>query len=529
MPNRPVGARGASVTARHPRLRLFAPVVLVLMIAPVVLVLTQSLVLRRALDLPDYSTFVVASAWGIVLTVVLALPVLYFGGGHALARRLSFVEARAFRDELTGLPNEATFREVIEREIDRAMRYRDPFTLALVDVDDFTFVRANVGGRTADDLLVALAHALRTGRSVDLPFYLGGDTFAVIMPHTDGGAAAWAVTRLRHAALARMGGITVSAGLAVFDPAALSSGAAPDGAVLRARAGAALDEAKRNGRNQVVTHSGLIERVERAPAPDTIAAVQQILVSRFMSAEYQPIWNVETQVVLGIEGFARPAAELGLSGPREAFDAADQLGCVDDLDLLCRQAVLAHVADLPTDLLLFLNVAPEFLEHGEQAGLALRDDVEAAGLSPGHVVVELAGLDRAGGAAVTAASDSLRGLGFRLALNDPLSHADEPSLLRRVRPDYVKVSRDAVRRASDGHAGRAALASVLAFCADAHAALVAEGIETESLLHHLVTTAHSQTRHAQVICAQGYLLGRPAAEPPWRRPGGMAWPLEHAA
>ena len=472
---------------------------------------------RRTLPANELAGLRVSSLWALVGGVVLAVPALYLLGGRALTGRLA-AENQVTRDRLTGLRNQMSFQESLSHEVARARRFREAFTLVLVDVDDFGFVNDSLGRRKGDEILVGLAAALRAGRTVDHLFRVGGDDFAVIMPHTALDDAVRAVARLRSRIELHLGGTTVSVGLAEFDPASIDTDKDTDATVLRGRADVALAEAKRRGRNEVVTFTEIVESAPRRTSAATITAVRRLLTGRQMGAAFQPIWNLDTHRVIGYEGLARPAVEYGLAGPRDAFSGAARLGRVDELDALCRESVLAGAGDLPHDVLLFLNVDPEVFDCDPAAGQRIRQEVEAAGLSPGHVVIELT--ESSSDLLDVVPVRELRDLGFHLALDD----VDDVGRLSDVRPDYVKVDRDVVCSAREGGSGRAVLAAVVAYAATSGAVVIAEGIETEELLDHLVRAARTVSKRARFVGGQGYLLGRPDPGP-WRSPTATTWPL----
>ena len=452
------------------------------------------------------------------LGILLALPLLYLLGGRGLAKRYSAAEDQATLDGLTGLNNHRSFQEALGQEVARTQRFGEPFTLALVDVDDFKFVNDSHGHRKGDDVLVNLAAALRTSRSGDLAFRVGGDEFALIMPRTRLAEALRAVERFRQTALLRMGGTTISVGLAEFDPTET------DATVLRDRADVALYEAKRRGRNQVVTFPQIGDLAPTRASASTLVAVRDLLTSRRMSAAFQPIWDLNTHRVLGYEGLARPAQDYGLVGPESAFSGATTLGRVDELDTLCRQAVLAQAGDLPDDVLLFLNISPAVFDHGGGAGQRLRYEVEAAGLHPRQVVIELTEHSSERMDLVIAQVLELRTLGFGLAVDDVGAGDTGLGLLAKLRPDYVKVDRGVLCSALKGGPGRAVLAAIIAYAGESQALVIAEGIETEALLD-LVRLAGTGAKPTRIVGAQGYLLGRPSIEPPWQQVAGMTWPL----
>jgi diguanylate cyclase (GGDEF)-like protein len=432
-------------------------------------------------------------------------------------------------DTLTRLSGNGAFQEALGREVALSRRFRDPFVLMLIDVDDLAFVNDSLGRAEGDRILIGLAGTLRAGRCVDRAFRLGGDDFAVILTHTTLEHALPAVERLRRATWPRMAGVTISIGLAEFDPNQLDVDATTDAATLRARAGVALAEAKRRGRNQVATYTEMAASAPRHTSAAAIGAVRRLLTGRHMGAAFQPIWNLTTHRILGFEALARPADEYGLAGPADAFEGAARLGTVDELDALCRESVLAQVRDLPDGVLLFLNIAPEVFAHDGEISRRIRREVESAGLHPTRVVIELPENLHERISQVDGPVQDLRDHGFQLALDDFGSGESALGLLSRIRPDYVKIDRDVVSSARTGGPGRAVLAAIVSYAAESRAVVIAEGIETREILHHLLRAARSTSGDARFVGGQGYLLGRPDLDPLWRQNPAMSWPLPAGA
>jgi len=449
---------------------------------------------------------------------VVALPLLYLLGGRRLANRYSVAEGLAIRDGLTGLNNHRAFQEAVAHEVAQSQRYGEALTLALIDIDDFKFVNDNLGHRKGDEVLVQLATALQSTRSVDRAFRIGGDEFALLMPRTGLDEAVEVVERLRSSSVRRMLGTTISIGVVELSPDA-------DAEVLRDRADNALHEAKRCGRDQVVTFASIVEQTPTRISGTTVTAVRNLLATRRMGAAYQPIWNLVTQRVIGYEGLARPAIECGLAGPQDAFEGAVLLGRVDELDALCRSAVLAGVNDLPDGVLLFLNISPEVFDHGAQAVELLRDEVMVAGLHPRQVAIELTEHASERMDLVIDQVRRLREFGFLLALDDVGTGDTSLGLLGQVQPDYVKVDQTVVRGALEQGPERAILAAILAYAGECGATVIAEGIETDGELE-MVRGMGTDVERARIVGVQGYLLGRPSTHAPWRQATGSEWPLQ---
>ena len=129
----------------------------------------------------------------------------------------------------------------------------------LIDIDHFKRVNDTFGHDVGDEVLREFAVRLATNvRAIDLACRLGGEEFVVLMPDTGVDAAHRVAERLRlHVSGApfRVAGapeplaVTVSIGVA----ATLGPGAGPE--ALIKRAAGAVYEAKRAGRNQVISHA----------------------------------------------------------------------------------------------------------------------------------------------------------------------------------------------------------------------------------------------------------------------------------
>jgi diguanylate cyclase (GGDEF)-like protein len=111
----------------------------------------------------------------------------------SLKQRLVLESERALTDVLTGLKNRRGFQEAAWAEIERARRNEQPFTLALVDLDNFKQVNDTLGHEAGDEVLVAVSDLLRERlRVVDVVCRVGGDEFALLLPETAASEAATA-------------------------------------------------------------------------------------------------------------------------------------------------------------------------------------------------------------------------------------------------------------------------------------------------------------------------------------------------
>ncbi|MCW3067416.1 MAG: hypothetical protein JWL67_41 [Solirubrobacterales bacterium] len=92
----------------------------------------------------------------------------------------------ADHDPLTGLRNRRLFQNDLKLQVARSQRYGEVAGLMIVDLDGFKKVNGDHGQDVGDELLKALARALtRRLRQTDLVARIGGDVFAVLLPHID--------------------------------------------------------------------------------------------------------------------------------------------------------------------------------------------------------------------------------------------------------------------------------------------------------------------------------------------------------
>ncbi|MEA2171751.1 MAG: hypothetical protein QOF76_5051 [Solirubrobacteraceae bacterium] len=165
-------------------------------------------------------------------------------------------------DPLTGLRN----RRALSEAIDAIIEQTGGVAVVTIDADGFKRVNDELGYSTGDDVLCSVADEIRAAIPPGgIGVRLGGEEFALVLPHANATSARLAAEALRAAVVAHAPvpwGLTLSAGVAVV------GGELPDAdAVLRASA-RALSAAKRLGRDRVVAYDNrelpaLLEALDR--------------------------------------------------------------------------------------------------------------------------------------------------------------------------------------------------------------------------------------------------------------------------
>lgn len=202
----------------------------------------------------------------LVLVTLLIALIAFLGASFTVQKQirqeeekqhLATLARQASIDSLTGISNRRYFYELGEKELKQAQRQQTPLAALMLDADYFKKVNDTYGHAVGDLVLKNLATTVRkTLREVDLFGRIGGEEFAVILPHTPLDKALEVAERLREALAACKtplpeGGtisFTVSIGLAMLTP--------EDRRVdsLIQKTDLALYQAKEQGRNRVISY-----------------------------------------------------------------------------------------------------------------------------------------------------------------------------------------------------------------------------------------------------------------------------------
>ncbi|MBW3656499.1 MAG: diguanylate cyclase, partial [Gemmatimonadetes bacterium] len=169
-------------------------------------------------------------------------------------------------DGLTGLFNRRAFEERLEEEWRRALRTGSAFGLLTLDVDFFKQYNDHFGHGAGDACLRGVAGLLRQERRAsDFAARIGGEEFALLLPETELAGALTVAEgirlRLERAGMSHPKSphkvVTASIGVAAFRPQATQSVAD-----LLNASDQAMYEAKRTGRNKVVSAGALAEAAQ---------------------------------------------------------------------------------------------------------------------------------------------------------------------------------------------------------------------------------------------------------------------------
>lgn len=173
-----------------------------------------------------------------------------------LQERVESLRLDSLTDSLTSLANRKLFDTELERWLADATTAQDGLCLLLLDVDHFKRINDTYGHMAGDEVLRAVAHALKQHvKPHDTAARLGGEEFAVILPKSQLRTARTIAEHMRARITAMhfmkrstgesIGRVTLSGGIAAYRPGEASW-------TLIQRADHCLYAAKRHGRNRIV-------------------------------------------------------------------------------------------------------------------------------------------------------------------------------------------------------------------------------------------------------------------------------------
>ena len=433
---------------------------------------------------------------------------LLFGVGRdvtAQARMTEELERLAFTDSLTGLANRARIVRVIDSHL---VAGRAPGVL-FCDLDRFKVVNDSLGHQAGDRLLQMLAERLvlvcQNDTRADrlLVGRLGGDEFVVVMASTNEAGAA----RLAARFLERMNEpfvlngrqfrIGMSIGIAVAIP-----GRSSEAELLLSEADTAAYHAKDQRRGGFVIHDEDLQTLLGQRFDIEAGLVRALYEERF-EVHYQPILEIASGAVRGVEALVRWRDDHGILQPPASFVAiAEEAGLIGDIDDFVLSTATREAAAIGRDDFgLSINATAGQISN-QQFVDRVRTALDNSGFDPHRLTLELTE------SAMLSDMDStipvmnaLRELGVRIAIDDFGTGYSSLSYLRELPIDIVKIDRSFVQSLATDHVAQSVVAAVLGLARALDLNVVVEGIETVPQLE--------MAQQLGCELAQGFLFHQP--------------------
>ncbi|MHB1840081.1 MAG: bifunctional diguanylate cyclase/phosphodiesterase [Acidobacteriaceae bacterium] len=448
---------------------------------------------------------------------------------HTLEEERKYQSWLARHDPLTDLLNRRGLTERVEEAIARARLRGGSMAVALVDLNGFRVLSELHGHPACDLMLRTVADRLQTSLSPgDVAGRLGGDEFVLVLEDVDEEKLAVmlpqiqaSVERPMRLASGRTATIPTSIGVTLFP----QDNSTPEHLLRHAdRALYALKESREAaGSRWAVFH---------AKEDEEKYIRQQAILALFregnIRVHYQPIINLKTGEVMGVEALARLIDENN-----ELLEPAEFLPHFSPVELtaLTFQVLTQGIQDMHRldragfGFRLGINLEPVTLAD-PQALQDLRQQIEAGGLGRNRIALEL--LERPDAISLTgsrAALLDLKRAGARLALDDVGSAYSSLLRVKELPVDSIKLDRTFLRGIERQPKEIRFLMFLVDMAQSLGLDLIVEGVENDASRDALAAMG--------VTYAQGYGIAMPMAleklenwlqnyrPVPWTRPRTM--------
>ncbi|MCB1270380.1 MAG: EAL domain-containing protein, partial [Microthrixaceae bacterium] len=394
------------------------------------------------------------------------------------------LERQASRDPLTDLPNRATLFERISEA--SAAIGSDPdqhLALLFIDLDRFKVINDALGHSVGDQLLRAISRRVRTAvRPGDVVSRFGGDEFVVLCEGVESIDAATAVASRVESTLQapfRVEGHDIHVGVSIGIAVAREPADAEE--ILR-NADTAMYRAKSDGRGQWVLFDEELRR-STAERQETLSALRTTRHGDALELHYQPIVQLDTMAVVGVEALLRWERDGVLVTPDSFMQVAEETGLISSIGAWVIEEAMARLAVLRErpgcgHLRMSVNVsARQVADPGFTA--TVQSALASSGVSPHSVAMEVTETALLDDAVVAAAVlESLRAIGLAVAIDDFGTGYSSLTYLHTLPVDVVKLDRSFVVGAASDERRRAIVEAVIGLTATLGLATVAEGVET---------------------------------------------------
>lgn len=388
----------------------------------------------------------------------------------------------AYYDQLTGLPNRRSFDEMMSRRLGEE---NPAFGLLVLDIDNLKIVNDTMGHFVGDHLIREAARRFEEIAPAT-SCRLGGDEFAVLVDGCDNHASLGDVAARLVLALQvsfECSGNTIVPQVTIGGVVYGIDGT--DAEVLRQNADFALYHAKENNRGGYMPFDeGL--RTSIASRMSVIRQLGNALTAGAVVAYYQPLFDIETHEVVGLEALARirhpdgsiVAAGLfqaALSDPNIAFRLTGEMlrqVARDTRSWLAGGLAVDHVA-------LNLSTADFYRDDLERR---LSEAYEAEKVPLKHLLLEVTetvlmdGHDNKAARAI----ERLRKKGLQVALDDFGTGFASLTHLLSFPVDVIKIDKSFIDRLLEDRSSRVIVESLIDLAGKLGMQVVAEGIETEA-------------------------------------------------
>ncbi len=384
----------------------------------------------------------------------------------------------AFQDGLTGLANRRQFEDAVRAAIASPPGADAAHALFMLDLNGFKQVNDVYGHGTGDEVLVIVAQRLRAGvREEHLVARFGGDEFAILARHIDGGEAATSIAQrviqsLQHPIAVNRTRHEIGVGIGIT---MLPGDAETMDEALR-KADVALYRAKAERRSALRFFEPDMDR--RVHERDRMERdLREALAAGLVQPRYKPSVDLATGQIVGFDVspfWVHP--ELGEIAPERFLPIAENVGLIHDLGAQLLRSACATARHWPARTTLGLSISAGQLKDG-LLGSRIRQILSEYAFPPRRLEVQIS--EAALVADIDAAEEALGGLrgeGVKIALANFGTGYSSLYHLRNFKLDKIKIDRSFIESMLEKDQSAAIIGALVGLGHGLGVTVMAEGV-----------------------------------------------------
>lgn len=418
--------------------------------------------------------------------------------------RQTELEYHALHDALTSLPNRTLLLDRIEHSIYAAKRESHNVSLLILDLNNFKEINDTLGHMAGDNLLIEAGSRIsQVLREVDTVARIGGDEFAVLLPHTNEEQAIVTSQKI----LSSFNNTFEIEDIDVSVSASIGIGIYPDHgedvhSLLR-YADIAMYVAKRNKTGFEVYNEKEDEHsVKRLSMTQDF---RDAISNDKLTVNFQPIINMKDEELISVEALSRwHHPEHGYISPEKFIFIAEQSGLINALtywvlNKCIEQVSIWHKSGAriiaAVNLSVFSFKDPDFISEVRCAlkkydfpGEYLKLEITESAMMENPLQA-------------TDVMTELHKMGIKLSIDDFGTGFSSMAYLKKLPVDELKIDKSFVIGLDNDKSNDAIVRSTIDLAHNLGLKVVAEGIETEEV--------YGLLNQYQCDMAQGYFLSQP--------------------
>ena len=417
---------------------------------------------------------------------------------NILSDAISKVEAEtkihhlAYYDALTGLPNRASMKMLIEREIARSQKNTRNFGVLLYDLDEFKYINDSLGHDAGDVMIRSIASRLKSiSGETAMVCRFGGDEFLTIIPNIDSNESLMLIAKrsldvfkepvvLDHQSFF----ISASCGAAVYPQDGL------DVETLVRSADLAMYKSKGIGKN-IVTFCTEELKSKVDDKTRLINDLYKAIENNELVLYYQPQIDLMSGTITGFEALLRwMHPERGLLPPGIFIPLAEQTELIHSIGKwvikeACRQNV--EWQDMGYDpKVMAVNLSVEQFRNRRLTSM-IAEELAISRLAPEYLEIEITeSIAISAPDYIASVLRQFKELGVSISIDDFGTEYSSLSRLKDLPIDNIKMAMEFVRGIGRSTRDEAIAASIINLAKSLGLKTIAEGVETEEQLKFLI-------------------------------------------